>query len=71
MCLNVFPACMYVQHMSAWCPWSSEDGTGSLKLELRIVVSCHVVLGTDLEFFVGTSALNLFEPFLQPQTILS
>lgn len=29
MCLTLLPACMYVQHMSAWCPWNSEDGIES------------------------------------------
>lgn len=42
-----------------------------LELEIRIVVSCCVVLGTDSGSSAGTSALNLFESSLQPQTILS
>lgn len=29
MCMNVLPACMYVHHMDARCPWKSEEGIGS------------------------------------------
>lgn len=43
----------------------------TLELEIRIVVSSHVVLGTDSGSSAGTSALNLFKPSLQPQTIVS
>ena len=25
VCMNVFPACMYVYHVHVWCLWHSED----------------------------------------------
>lgn len=28
MCMNVYPACICVHYMCAWCPLRSGDGTG-------------------------------------------
>lgn len=32
----VLPACMFVHHMCAWCPWRSEEDP--LELELQVVM---------------------------------
>lgn len=29
MCKNACPACVYVYHVHAWCPWRSEGGIRS------------------------------------------
>lgn len=29
MCLIILPACMYVNHVYAWCPQRSDEGVGS------------------------------------------
>lgn len=34
MCISVLLACMYVNHMHAWCPESQENVLKNLELEL-------------------------------------
>lgn len=38
---------MYVHRMHAWYPGRLEVNVRSLKLLLQLVVSCHMVLGTE------------------------
>lgn len=34
--------CIHVYHVCAWCPRTTEEGTGLLRLESQAVVSSHV-----------------------------
>lgn len=45
MCIIVWPACMALCHVHAWCPQSLEEGIGSLGIELEIITNHHVGVG--------------------------
>lgn len=40
-----WPVCMYVSHMSDWCPRRLQKGTRSLRKAARVVVKPHVGTG--------------------------
>lgn len=40
-----WPVCMYVSHMSDWCPRRLQKGTRSLRKAARVVVKPHVCTG--------------------------
>jgi hypothetical protein len=59
MWMNVLPACVFVQHMHAWCLRRLEECVDHLELELWMVVSHHVDDGSQAWVF-----------FLQDQWVL-
>lgn len=40
MCLGVLPACLSVYHIGTWCPWTPEEGTDPLEVELDCNLLC-------------------------------
>ena len=36
--MNILPACVSVDHMHAWYPWRTEEGTGSLGTGSQTIV---------------------------------
>lgn len=61
----MFPACMSVYHMCAWCPQGQKRPSDSLGLELEIIVKTLWVLGTEPWSSGGASSLTTELP-LQP-----
>ena len=49
---------MSVCHVHVWCPWSPEEGVGSLGAELQMVMSYHVSVGNKHGSSARTSDLN-------------
>ena len=49
--MNVLPACVFVQHMHAWCLRRLEECVDHLELELWMVVSHHVDDGSQAWVF--------------------
>lgn len=54
MCMSTMPACAYVQQVCAQCPWRSQGGTRSLKLECgcwelnpRLLQGQHMLLTAE------------------------
>ena len=48
MCVGVLSTCMSVHHMYAGCPQRPGEGVDPLELELQMVVSYWVVLGSEV-----------------------
>lgn len=45
--VHVFPVCMYMCHMSSWCPWRSEESTGSPGSGIRMGGLCDTLHGSS------------------------
>lgn len=54
ICVNVLPACAYVQHTHTWCLRRLEECVDPLERELRVIVS-HVDAGTQAWVFYKCS----------------
>lgn len=61
--MNALSAYIYMFCMYAWCLWRSEV-LDALKLELRMVVSCHVDAETPNPVFYMRSACSLLRSLL-------
>lgn len=69
MCMNALSAHMYMFCMCAWCQWRSEV-LDALKLELRMVVSCHVDAETPNRVFCMRNACSLLLSLLSSHQII-
>lgn len=55
---NTFVTFWTVIHVNVRNLQRSEEGVGPMELELQIVLSCHVVLGTEPRSSARSSAFN-------------
>lgn len=63
VCLHI---CEGIDNLCAWCPWRAEEASGSLKLELQMVVYCRVGTGhrrDASEMYVLTATEHLSSPY--------
>lgn len=59
--MYVLPACVFMYHVCVWCSWRSEEGFGSLVLELQMVGMWVLGIKAGLQQVLFTA-----EPTLQP-----
>lgn len=60
LCVCVLPARTHVHHVYAYCLRKPEEGIGSPGLELELVVSCHMGVGTKPGFSTRPDVLFRF-----------
>lgn len=66
MCMHVLLLWIYVYHVCAWYLWKSEEGTGSLELELWMLVAYNHL---NLDPLARATVL-LAEPSPSPKGLL-
>lgn len=53
--MRLLPACMYVYHVHAWCPWKQDEG-----VKMYVVVSLYVGAWNQITVFFARAASALF-----------
>jgi len=59
ICMSVWPACMYIHYLCAWCQQRSEQGIGFPGNRVMVIVSCHMGSWIWMQIFCKNSMVFL------------
>lgn len=72
--MSVFPACVYVCYMYAWCLWRPGEGEGVLYSRTGVIdgySNLMLVLGTEPSSSQKHTILLTMEPYFKPSIYIS
>lgn len=69
--VSALPKCMHVYHMFVWCKQKNKRTINVLKMDLLIVMSCHLVTGNWTRAFIRVLYLRVNFSFPQYNILIA